>query len=156
MAVSTGSLLEVAADKQFYSLIVHWESHVSPCRIRPVLSGLFYHGCIAMLRAAPFGGMALAGKPRSRAVPPLGCNSRLKLQALLADFWLVPDAAFGALLWLAWLSHYKHERVSLIFFATSKHCWRLVISFLAVIIANLHQLFCEKRGSCCSSHSSIG
>ena len=74
-----------------------------------------------MLRAAPFGGMALAGKPRSRAVPPLGCNSRLKLQALLAAFWLVPDAAFGALLWLAWLPHYKHERVSLIFFATSKH-----------------------------------
>ena len=114
-------ILELAAERQFYSLIVHWESHVSPCRIRPVSLGLFYHGNVAVLRAAPSGGMALAGEPRSRAVPPLGCNSRLQLQALLADFWLVPVAAIGAQLWLAWLPHYRHERVSLIFFATSKH-----------------------------------
>ena len=67
------------------------------------------------------------------------------------------DAACCCILLLAAFSSYKRlARVSCSFSATSKHLWRLSMSFSAVIIASLHQLFAENLGSCSASHRSIG
>ena len=85
------------------------------------------------------------------------------LSPLLLRFWAAAVALPLALVLslhiaatCCWLPPYRHVRVSCSFFATSKHLWRFIISFSAVIIASLHQLFAENLGSCSASHCSIG